>query len=76
MGKDVGIGDFRTCWIDTNETSSRFKPWLNIEVESTQETFSDSVVSCPVTVLPVGRKMLQNGGDPKRYFAEWAEGVV
>ena len=33
----------------------------------------DCVVSGPATALPVCRKMLQNGSDPKRWFAEWAK---
>ena len=38
-----------------------------------RETFCDSVVSGPATALTVCRKMLQNLGDPKRWFAEWAK---
>ena len=52
-GKDVNIEDFRTCWIDTAESGSRFKPRRNVVLESTQETFSDSVVTGPATALPV-----------------------
>ena len=37
-----------------------------------KETFCDSVVSGPATALTVCRKMLQNGGDRKRWFAQWA----
>ena len=43
------------------------------DLESTQETFSDSVVSGPATALTVCRKMLQYRCDPKRWFAEWAQ---
>ena len=32
-----------------------------------------TVVSGPASALPVCRKMLQNGGDPKRWFAEWSK---
>ena len=42
--KDVGTGDLRTCWIDTDETGSRFRLWRGVVLESTRETFSDSVV--------------------------------
>ena len=56
-----------------HETSPRFKPWRSIMLESTQETTSDSVVSGLATAQPVYQKMLQIGGDPKRWFAEWAK---
>ena len=70
VGKDVGVEDLGTCWTDTDDTNSRFKPWRNVVLESTQET-SDSVVSGPATALPLCRKMLQHG--PERWFAEWAK---
>ena len=60
--RDACTEDLRTCWIDTDETGTRFKTWRNVVLESTQETFSDSVVSGPATALTVCRKMLQNGG--------------
>ena len=71
--RDAVTEDLRTCPIDTDETGSRSKSWRNVVLESTQETFSDSVVSGLATALTVCRKMLQNGSDPKRWFAEWAE---
>ena len=71
--RDAATEDLRTCWIDTDETSSRFKKWRYVVLEGTQETFSGSVVPGLATALTVCRKMLQNGGDPKRWFAEWAE---
>ena len=71
--RDAGAEHLRTCWIDTDETSSHFKTWRNVVLESSQETFSDSVVSGRATALTVCRKMLQNGSDPKRWFAEWGK---
>ena len=71
--RDAATEDLRTCWIDTDETGSRFKTRRNVVLESTQETFSGSVVSGLATALTTCRKMLQNGGDPKRWFAEWAK---
>ena len=37
--KDVGTGDLRTCWIDTDETGSRSRLWRGVVLESTRETF-------------------------------------
>ena len=71
--RDAATEDLRTCWIDTDATGSRFKTWRNVVLASTQETFSDSVVSGLAAALIICRKMLQNGSDPKRWFAEWAK---
>ena len=69
------MGTFlQTCWIDTNETGSRCKAWRNaVQESSTQETVSDGVVSGTATALTVCRKILQNGSDPERSFAEWGK---
>ena len=59
--------------LHTDESSSRFKAWRNVVLESTQETFSGRVDSGPATALSVCRKMLQEGGGPKRWFTEGAK---
>ena len=61
VAKEADSEDLRACWIDTDKTRSRFKPWGKVVLESAQETFSDSTVSGPPTALPVCRKMLQKG---------------
>ena len=71
----VAATDLRTRWIDTDETSSRFKTWRNVVLESTQETFSDGVVSRPAAALAICRKMIQNGGDRKRCLRNCLLGV-
>ena len=72
MERKAVAEDLSTYWIDTDETGPRFKAWRKVVLESKQETYSDSVVSQPGTALTVCGKMLQNAGDPKRWFAEWA----
>ena len=74
VGAAAGGGeDLRTCWIDVDDSGTRFKPWRSVVLESSQEFFSDSVIAGPPTCLQVCRKMLQSGGDPKRWFAEWTK---
>ena len=68
-----GVGDLLAGWTTTDEPDSRFKTWRSVVLEGTQETFSDSVASVPATVLTACRKMLQKGGEPRRFFADRAK---
>ncbi|CAK0800111.1 unnamed protein product, partial [Prorocentrum cordatum] len=65
--------DLRTCWIDVDETGSRFKGWRKVVQESTQEVFSDSSLRGPPACLEVRRKMYRHGGMPKIWFQEWCK---
>ncbi|CAK0900961.1 unnamed protein product [Prorocentrum cordatum] len=74
----AGIGeeqaeDLRTCWIDVDETGSRFKEWRKVVQESTQEVFSDSSLRGPPACLEVCRKMYRRGGAPKIWSQEWCK---
>ncbi|CAK0824653.1 unnamed protein product, partial [Prorocentrum cordatum] len=65
--------DLRTCWIDVDETGSRFKEWRKVVQESSQEVFSDSSLRGPPACLEVCRKMYRHGGTPKIWFQEWCK---
>ena len=43
--------------------------------EITQAQFADSSLLGPPTCLAVCRKMQRHGGDPKRWFQEWAKEI-
>ncbi|CAK0791289.1 unnamed protein product [Prorocentrum cordatum] len=43
--------DLRACWIDVDETGSRFKEWRKVVQESTQEVLSDSSLRGPPACL-------------------------
>ena len=68
---DGGADDLRACWIDVDETGTRFKEWRKVVLESTQEVFSDAAVRGPPSFLEVCRKMQRHGGAPKIWFTEW-----
>ena len=74
--REVGTEDLRTCWIDADETGSRLKSWRDVVLESTQETFPDSIVSGPATALTVCRQMFQTRGDPKEMVRQVGQGTV
>ncbi|CAK0838915.1 unnamed protein product [Prorocentrum cordatum] len=65
--------DLRACWIDVDETGSRFKEGRKVVQESMQEVFSDSSLRGPPACLEVCRKMYRHGGAPKIWFQEWCE---
>ncbi|CAK0901765.1 unnamed protein product, partial [Prorocentrum cordatum] len=65
--------DLRACWIDVDETGSRFKEWRKVVQESTQEVFSDSSLRGPPACPEVCRKMYRHGGTPEIWFQEWCE---
>ena len=69
--RDAATDDLRLAGL--TQMKPVFKNWRFVVLESTQETFSDSVVAGRATALTVCRKMLQKGRDPKRWFAEWAK---
>ncbi|CAK0812763.1 unnamed protein product [Prorocentrum cordatum] len=66
----AGQEDFRSCWIDVDETGARFEEWRKVVQESTQEVFSDSSLRGPPACLEVRRKMCRHGGAPKIWFQE------
>ena len=68
---NVRVLEFSGCRVKPRREHLRTP--RNVVLESTQETFCDGVVSGPTTALTVCRKMLHNGNDPKRWFAEWAK---
>ena len=65
------VDDLRTLWLDWDEHGERFKTWRAVVKESREEGLRDSPVPGPDTTLHLMKHMERNGGDPRRWLAEF-----
>ena len=64
--------DVRTLWVEYDEQGERYKPWRMAVRESTSESFSDSPLEGPPTVLHLAKHYDRHGGDPRQWLQIWA----
>ncbi|CAK0889616.1 unnamed protein product, partial [Prorocentrum cordatum] len=66
--------DVRTLWVDYDEVGERFKSWKKAVQEGWEEPITAVQVQGPPGALHLARHMARRGGDPRRWWQEFARG--
>ena len=63
--------DARVLEVDYDSEGERFKEWRQVTLECRDFNFSDWPLDGPLTTQHFLKHTARNGGDPKRWLAEW-----
>ena len=64
--------EVRTLWVDYDEQGERHKSWRKVVQESTSESWGDSPLEGPATMLHLAKHYERHGGDPRQWLQQWA----
>ena len=64
--------DLRVCYIDMDDTGTRYKEWRKVILESKTVTYADVPLDGPLSALNWCRHTHRFGGNPRLWFTEFA----
>ncbi|CAK0823092.1 unnamed protein product, partial [Prorocentrum cordatum] len=67
----VETGDLRALVIDCDGQGERYKPLKQVAQESSSKAYETQRMEGPPVALPMGKRTLQTGGDPRPWLREW-----